>query len=46
MSLLTYIKYKYILFLRSLSVAAHELVHTTGGVNELALARIERVRGA
>ena len=35
-----------ILFLRSLTVAAHELIDTTCGVNELALTSIERVRGA
>ena len=28
------------------SIAAHEAVHTTGCVNELALTSIERVRGA
>ena len=32
--------------LRSLTVAAHELIDTTCGVNELALTCIERVRGA
>ena len=32
--------------LRSLTVAAHELINTTCGVNELALTCVERVRGA
>ena len=32
--------------LRSLTVAAHELIDTSCGVNELALTSIERVRGA
>ena len=36
----------YILLLRSLTVAAHELIDTSCGVNELALTSIERVRGA
>ena len=36
---------KYILF-ANLAVAAHELVYATCRVNELALARVERVRGA
>ena len=35
-----------ILLLRSLTVAAHELIDTTCGVNELALTSVERVRGA
>ena len=35
-----------VLLLRSLTVAAHELIDTTCGVNELALTSIERVRGA
>ena len=34
------------LFLRSLAVAAHELIDTSSGVDELALTSIERVRGA
>ena len=34
------------LFLRSLTVAAHELINTSSGVDELALTSIERVRGA
>ena len=36
----------WLLLLRSLTVAAHELIDTTCGVNELALTSIERVRGA
>ena len=36
----------FILLLRSLTVAAHELINTTCGVNELALTSVERVRGA
>ena len=35
-----------ILFLRSLTVAAHELINTTSGVNELALTGVEGVRSA
>ena len=35
-----------LLLLRSLTVAAHELIDTTCSVNELALTSIERVRGA
>ena len=35
-----------ILFLRSLTVAAHELVYATGSIHEFALTGIERVRGA
>ena len=35
----------YYLLLRSLTVAAHELINTTCGVNEFALTSIERVRG-
>ena len=35
-----------ILFLRSLTVAAHELIDTSCSVNELALTSVERVRGA
>ena len=31
---------------RSLTVAAHELINTSSGVDELALTSIERVRGA
>ena len=34
------------LFLGSLTVAAHELINTSSGVDELALTSIERVRGA
>ena len=34
------------LLLSSLTVAAHELVDTSGGVHELALASVERVRAA
>ena len=32
------------LFLRSLTVAAHELINTTSGVDELALTGVEGVR--
>jgi hypothetical protein len=35
-----------ILFPGSLTVAAHELIDATGGVDELALTSIERVRSA
>ena len=35
-----------LLLLRSLTVAAHELINTTCRVNELALTSVERVRGA
>ena len=35
-----------ILFLRSLTVAAHELVYATCSIHKLALTGIERVRGA
>jgi len=38
--------FRMLLLLRSLTVAAHELINTTCGVNELALTSIERVRGA
>ena len=34
------------LFLRSLTVAAHELINTTSGVDELALTGVEGVRSA
>ena len=34
------------LFLRSLTVAAHELINTTSGVDELALTSVEGVRSA
>ena len=34
----------YILLLRSLTVAAHELIDTSCGVNEFALTCVERVR--
>ena len=34
------------LFLGCLTVAAHELINTSSGVDELALTSIERVRGA
>ena len=37
---------KLLLLLRSLTVAAHELINTSSGVDELALTCIERVRGA
>ena len=36
----------FILLLRSLTVAAHELINTSCGVNELALTCVEWVRGA
>ena len=35
-----------LLLLSSLTVAAHELVDATSGVDELALTSVERVRGA
>ena len=38
--------FRLFLLLRSLTVAAHELIDTTCGVNELALTSVERVRGA
>ena len=38
--------FRMLLLLRSLTVAAHELIDTSCGVNELALTSIERVRGA
>ena len=38
--------FRMLLLLRSLTVAAHELIDTTCSVNELALTSIERVRGA
>ena len=38
--------FRMLLLLRSLTVAAHELINTTCGVNELALTSVERVRGA
>jgi len=38
--------FRMLLLLRSLTVAAHELIDTTCGVNEFALTSIERVRGA
>jgi len=34
-----------ILLLRSLTVAAHELINTTSRIDELALTSVERVRG-
>ena len=34
------------LFLLALCVAAHELIYTTGGVNQLRLTSVERVRRA
>ena len=36
--------FRMLLLLRSLTVAAHELINTTCGVNELALTSVERVR--
>ena len=38
--------FRMLLLLRSLTVAAHELIDTTGRVNQLALTGVERVRGA
>jgi len=37
---------KQLLLFRSLTVAAHELINTSSGVDELALTSVERVRGA
>ena len=42
----THLLILFFVLLRSLTVAAHELINTTCGVNELALTSIERVRGA
>ena len=38
--------FRMLLLLGCLTVAAHELVDATGGVDEIALTSIERVRGA
>ena len=45
-SFVNFVVFRMLLLLRSLTVAAHELINTTCGVNELALTSIERVRGA
>jgi len=45
-SFVNFVVFRMLLLLRSLTVAAHELIDTTCGVNELALTSIERVRGA
>ena len=43
---LNVVKEAFILFLGGLTVAAHELVNATSGVNELVLTSVEGVRGA
>lgn len=44
--LLFFLRGNIVLFLRSLTVAAHELVYATCSIHELALTGIEGVRGA